>query len=339
MLFKLSISKEENLFFFISNLSQWHFSCRPDYNAEWIKMIGPLSNREKTALSGYRVVISKYGFNYKNEKPLNLGARFYVPIESKKWAELKKAVTKEEYVKIKAAIDIFRPKFNRVWDQVRIKKWGSALNKMLRSKNFSKRLPSDIHRFLGVTRTKQITVHLFAAPSTNRTAAGGANLGHDDLTLEVPIYKLNNWNVEFAIAILFHEMTHTAIDGSSIRKWIDREFLKNKKGAVNLPSGRGLQEIIRELVAESVAPYGYYFNKYGKAYTPVPDMLLSSFAQNKKGFWRSDKYKTLQFRNLMKYLVWKTYPLCAYYDAANMKLDKDFIKELFTFFADEKRGA
>jgi hypothetical protein len=54
MKFKFKISKLANQFFFISNLSEWHFSCRQFYNQEWLKQTEPLTDNEKQILKEFK---------------------------------------------------------------------------------------------------------------------------------------------------------------------------------------------------------------------------------------------------------------------------------------------
>ena len=62
MKLQFKISKLANLFFLVSNFSEWHFSCRTDYNRAWIEKTEPLKNEEVEALFKFKGVIKKYGF-------------------------------------------------------------------------------------------------------------------------------------------------------------------------------------------------------------------------------------------------------------------------------------
>jgi len=54
MKFRFIISKWGNFYFFIQNLSEWHFSCRKKYNALWQKELGSLSLEEKQTLKVFK---------------------------------------------------------------------------------------------------------------------------------------------------------------------------------------------------------------------------------------------------------------------------------------------
>ena len=60
MKFKFIISKWGNFAFFVQNLSNWHFSCRQNYNLLWEKELGKLSPEEKRALETFKKVRSRF---------------------------------------------------------------------------------------------------------------------------------------------------------------------------------------------------------------------------------------------------------------------------------------
>jgi len=60
MKFKFIISKWGNFYFFVQNLSEWHFSCRKNYNVLWQKELGILSPKEKKALKVFKKIRSNF---------------------------------------------------------------------------------------------------------------------------------------------------------------------------------------------------------------------------------------------------------------------------------------
>ena len=60
MKFRFLISKQANFYFFVSNLSEWHFSCGKDYNILWKKELGQFSPKEKDALKRFKEIRLKY---------------------------------------------------------------------------------------------------------------------------------------------------------------------------------------------------------------------------------------------------------------------------------------
>ena len=56
MKFSININKSANFYFFIQNLSEWHFSNRKDYNDLWRKELGKFSEEEATALKKFKEI-------------------------------------------------------------------------------------------------------------------------------------------------------------------------------------------------------------------------------------------------------------------------------------------
>jgi hypothetical protein len=300
--FKFIISEIENLFFFVSNLSEWHFSCRPTYNIEWINKTGPLIKKEVGALAQFKQIMRKHGFYFKNGKSQYLGQYFFVPNEESKWCELSNFVSQTEYEDIKEILNIFTPRFKKIWREEKLVIWQNALQRKVQTTKV-KLLFKDIECFIPPReQLESINVHLLASPSKNRTAAGGANLGNQDVTLEVPILKLNEWNLEYALALLAHEISHIYIDHSSVLKLIEKYPKRSK-------------DFLKEIMADTCAPYGFFCQKYFKRYEPITDMLLPALTNNKN--------------LLTKNIIWMLYPITAQYATTQKSMDKNFIDKLF----------
>ena len=98
MKLQFTTSKIANQFFFIANLSKWHFSYRPDYNEAWIEKTGPLSSEEKNKLRIFSNILQKYGFIYgKDGETKYIGKYFYRYSEKRAWEGLKKKLNKRSF--------------------------------------------------------------------------------------------------------------------------------------------------------------------------------------------------------------------------------------------------
>lgn len=105
MKLEFKVSKTANLFFFVSNFSEWHFSCRADYNKAWIEKTEPLKFKDLEVLVKFKKVINKYGFE--------LSKIFYTNTEKEIWKNLKKTTKKTELEVIRESLQIFKPKFEK----------------------------------------------------------------------------------------------------------------------------------------------------------------------------------------------------------------------------------
>lgn len=338
MKFEFKISKLANQFFFISNLSEWHFSCRPSYNKKWLKITGPLSKAEKNALAEFKKIITKYGFTRKREKDKSkyLGQIFFLYSKKESWEKLGKFVKKTEFKKIKEIFKILQPRFNKIWNDrfekiliVQVKYLKNYLNN---PKN--NRLFDDLKKILGNEKSPQeFTVIAIASPlkGDGITAAGGANIGDKHITLEIPILKNNSWEFEYSIGILAHEIGHIFLRKSkhitTILNAIKKLGLPKQLSSSIQPIYSTL-EFITELIIESLAPYGYLSQKYFK-FKPLNIIFskpnLKVLGENLQNFKKGKMISGLRLRKL---LVWQLYPLVIFYTESQKKIDKNFISEI-----------
>ena len=62
MKFRVLINRWANFYFFIANLSEWHFSCRKRYNFFWLAADDKFSKTEKKYLKIFKKILLKYHF-------------------------------------------------------------------------------------------------------------------------------------------------------------------------------------------------------------------------------------------------------------------------------------
>ncbi len=339
MKLRFIVSELENFFFFLSNLTEWHFSCRREYNIEWLRQTGPLTVSERQALARWKTLLKKYGFRFVNGSSLYLGQPFFLPSSaSQKWAAVRRFVCPAEYELARSTFARFKPRFKRIWQPAGVKAWRSALEEKTNTRA-AQTLLRDAESFLRpARRLSSASVHLLLSPSRTRSVAGGANVGRGHVTLEVPIHLLREWNVENGVAILTHEIVHGHMGDVRLRPKI-RLLARHMGKLVPLVDGdeRSARELATELAVELCAPYGYPCHKAFKTYEPLLDLLLPAFGVS-EGWRRGSK---IPHQLLMKYLVWHSYPLVASYVEKKRPLDVSFVDKLGTllngFVASKKR--
>jgi len=313
MKFIFKISKLDNLYFFVSNLTEFHFSCRKHFNKDWISSTGPLNREEKKAINDVKPIFEKYGFIFKNNKSLYLGKYFYCMDDKEKFNSLKKYLLPEEYERINKSFSIIGNRFNKVYNEKLLENWKLALEKELSGERFSK-LFDFAKKFFNATKTDSVlNVHLLMSPSMTWSASGNANLGDKDITLEVPVFNLTEEQIELATCILLHELSHV---------WFEKSpnyAVAKKLSGKNFP-------LIKEVIIESVSPLGFPSQLYSKASNPFKWYLLHNLADGKTAYENFIKNKEADRRKLNAYVNWLVYPLMAQYYSDNKKLDREFIK-------------
>ena len=315
MKFIFKISRFDNLYFFVSNLTEFHFSCRKHFNIDWILSTGPLNQEEKKAINDVNAIFKKYGFVIKNKKSLYLGKYFYCPKDKEKIGSLKKYLMPEEYEKINKSFSVIENRFNKIYNEKLLENWKLALEKELSSEKFLKLL-NFAQRFFNATEKESVlNVHLLMSPSMTWSASGNANLGEEDITLEVPVFNLTEEQIELAACILLHELSHVWFENDDI-------YTIAKKLSGNNFS------LIKEIIIDSVSPLGFPAQKYSKVSNPFKRFLFHNLADGFKAHENFVNNKEVDKQKLSVYVNWLIYPLVAKYYLENKKLDADFIKAI-----------
>ena len=131
MKFVFKISRLDNFYFFVSNLTKFHFSCRKHFNKDWVSATGQLSQTEKKAINDIKPIFGKYGFIVKNNKSIYLGRYFYCPDDQDKWDSLKKYLLPPEYEKLLSGFSALENRFNKIYNEDLLKNWKLELEKEL----------------------------------------------------------------------------------------------------------------------------------------------------------------------------------------------------------------
>lgn len=261
MTIKIYYTTLANQFFFISNLAEWHFSCRKAYNETWLKN-NPLSNEEKDAIKRFRKVLMKYGFSVRNNENVYLGIPFIASSSAETWQKVSEWVNKQDYQEIKNVFEIFNPRFNKEWlnteEQLKLAK--KELDKTLKNENVNCVL-NIISSLYKTKLKKKIDIYLLASPMTNGSG-GNANLGPKNISIEVPAY-INSETISQVLLVIFHEMAHL-IEKQNFRpfllNWIkglkEQERLEIEQFEV-YKTTKNIFTIIDEMIVSSLLPEGY----------------------------------------------------------------------------------
>jgi len=325
--FNLINSYTENLFFFVSNLSEFHFSCRKEYNEEWRKVFGELSETEETHLKNFSIILKKYGFDDQNPY---LGIPFFLSSENQKIKSVKKVLDKEEFSIVGKTLEIFRPKFELVYEKDKLDDWIRIQSEIFKGDRIQNAI-REIASLLGAEiSAKRINVHLLGFISPKMLASGGANLGPNDITLEMPVNRIEDWIGEWGVFVALHELTHLFFESSKAQKILKE---KTKKISINkiakIKPERDLYNLMKEIVTELCAPSGYICEKNSRKIKPLSEILITNLGRKLEQFEKYKKNKDVPYHDLSPYIVWQTYPLVSLYVNNKMTVDLKFMDSLF----------
>ncbi|MFH1192706.1 MAG: hypothetical protein V1656_00065 [Candidatus Jorgensenbacteria bacterium] len=342
MKLNIKISKIANFFFFVTNLSEWHFSCRTSYNEAWIKKMGPLNGEEAKALATFKPIMRKYGFvrRPQNKKGCYLGEFFYTGSSTTVWKRLAVAVTKNEYVAIRKIFATFSQRFEKVWagsKDGRVDVFKGELEK-----RNNKNLFNDTEAIFGTSylSTKINVVVLFSPLGINETAAGSANLGAGYCSLELPKLKAGTWQLHYSIGILAHEIAHSLFASRGGLKLIRRAMReKNLRSQIRNISMNTIS-LLNEIIVASFVPLGYFGMKYfGAILTPLSVSNLKKGRRAEKTFKEGGVVG--YYHQLEHYFVPRCFSLASSYGKMGKPLDVWFVKGIASVLKNltqEKRG-
>jgi len=237
--FNIKISKWANFYFFIQNLSEWHFSNRKDYNLFWRKTLGVFSTQEEDALKRFKKIHLQYPFG-----ELYLGRQFF--LEENPWVVLEQKLLKEDFINLKKIFSLLKEKFDNFYNQelFLLKKWQTTLQKKLNNKSLITAINATLSKLYATfLLSKDITIYLL--PSTkNHTGGTGGIINDKSINLEISHFSLEKPNQ--VIGIIWHEVTHLYFEKQSFLLLVNKKY-PNDPDAVNL---------IKEAANSSLFPNG-----------------------------------------------------------------------------------
>lgn len=308
---RIIVSKKANLFFFVANLSNWHFSCVPEYNKIWLKKIGQLALEDKIYLEKFRLCLKKYDFKKLDGRSLYVGIPFFEPNDELALKRLKQQITGAEMKTIKTTLDRFSGRFNLIWKEARprLLRIESYLNRELKKTKLIKILNTLEKLFKAGFSTKTHNLVLLAAPKES-PLAGGSYFEPGLIALEISSLRKRK---DF-LAVFLHELTHEHLE-IEFYKIINRFAKKNQrilKGVENLAKifKRSVKELLEELAVLSFLPDGYLGEKYLGGNKKIIKSQKKTIAAIKNGDWPSlEKFIIARMRKFSKMYIENNKPL------------------------------
>jgi len=239
MNFSIVINKSANFYFFIQNLSEWHFSNRKDYNVLWRKELGQFSSQEENALKQLKEIHLRYPFG-----KLYLGRQFF--LEENPWTPLKQKLPQGDFTNLKSIFSLLEKKFDSFYKKelILLKRWQTILRKELSNENLITTVNIILAKLYGALPfSKEITIYLLPSDESHSGGTGGI-IDNRSINLEIsrsPLERVNH-----AIGIIFHEIIHLYFEKQSFLLRVNKKY-PNDADAVNL---------VKEATSSSLFPNG-----------------------------------------------------------------------------------
>jgi len=304
--FNYQVNRTANLFHFISNLTDWHFSTRKNYREKWLKQTSDLTTQENKYLSEISDLFRKYPFgeNY-------WGKIFLVISDDKVWDKAEEKFG-EDNQKFKDLSEKFDKRFDLIWE--------GEENKLLSWKDFLFKTEKD---FVNEDLLKDLNILFATVPKVrqqiqvNLLLGGlGGGAGTTDYSIEMELSDVALADVKRVWAVIWHELIHKFWETYEYKNMV-RNFSQNIKE--DLVKGVPNHIVFKEMVASALFPWGYFRKKYFKTDTDsyIKQILTNVEAKEEKGL--------PYFRFLS---ASKMAPLVEEYVKKDMSIDKAFLEKI-----------
>jgi len=233
MKFEIIISKWANFYFFLQNLSLWHFSNAKDYNLFWEKKVGPFTDKEKRALETFKKIQLKYPFGK------NIFRKYFF-LSKNPWETLKKQLPRQGFLILKDIFNLWQKKFESLYktELPLLKKWQTILKRRANNAQFNLKILHVLNN-LYHTNIGKARVNVYLLLSTSSHTAGGANIGKNSISLQISQYPINRAN--HALGIIWHETIHILFQNKYFFPLLLKNFKKPKDfGLINEATTGGL---------------------------------------------------------------------------------------------------
>lgn len=237
LIFSPKISRYANLYFFIQNLSEWHFSNRKKHNEEWRKELS-LPPEINSPLFEFKKIHQKHSFGEKY-----LGRPFF--LFENPWSEVENLIGKNSAKKIKNIFEILEPYFHEIYkkDEKALVKWLEIIKKPQFIEN-SFFINNTLANFYGCPLyDKKCSIYLLLSTKEKNGGTSGT-INKNTITLELSRTPFKSENL--VLNIIWHELIHLYFRNFVFLPLL-KECTNNNKETIHK---------IDELVASALLPNG-----------------------------------------------------------------------------------
>jgi len=251
MEFKFIISKWANFYFFLQNLSEWHYRVRKSYNILWRKELGQFSSKEEEeSLRMFKEIHSRYSFGE------NYLANYFLVESGNPWIHMKNHVSSADLNSLQDIFNCFEKKFERLYqiDLPLFKKWEEKLAECLKDTGLNQKIIKSLGLLYNVLPPeKEVLIYLLF--SSEHESGGRFQPDRDCITVElsrIPISRINH-----IVGIVWHELIHLYFDRVNFIPLLSKKT-KDEKTI----------HLLKEIAAGSLLPDGILGMKFLSASPP-----------------------------------------------------------------------
>lgn len=243
----IRIKKWPNFYYFVQNLSEWHFSTVPQQNKNWEKEGGKLTKEEEEALASFAVVHKRYSFGTK--RPL------FAPflIHDQPLDKLKTWLTSREHHSISKCFAMLERRFESIYqkDIPALQQWKDILTQKTKPDFFHTTEVTAILSKLYRRRARGMKDVIVYPVISGKARLLNGTAYSDQLTVVLPVSRVPTEKQNDVISILWHELIHVHFD----RAWYIPFLFRN------LPDIEAVQKI-NEVTAAALFPGGILAQRF-----------------------------------------------------------------------------
>jgi len=236
--FNIKISKWANFYFFIQNLSEWHFSNRKDYNLFWRKTLGTFSTQEEDALKRFKKIRLKY------PQSKSCFEKAFFSSENH-FKELSKTLPIEEFQAVKNIFSLLESKFTFLYekDLPLLNCWQEELIKSVNNQKLTDIILASLNT-LYKTSIQEKEIHIYLLFSIKEHTGGSANIDNQSIGVEISRHSLEN--IKYVLGIIWHETIHVIFQNQYFYPLL-MDYFSGKQSRV---------DFLNEVVTASLFPKG-----------------------------------------------------------------------------------
>lgn len=288
LIFKPEVSCYANFYFFIQNLSEWHFSNRKTHNEVWRDELS-FSPEAEDCIRSFKEIHQKYPFGDRY-----LGRPFFLYKDP--WPEVELLAGKDS-IEIKNIFTTIEQYFNTIYlkDQVNLKQWAEIISRPEFAAN-AQYINNTLANFYGCAPYNENCV-VYLLLSTEKSNGGTAGtISNSAITLEVSRAPLTS--EKHISRVLWHELTHLYFRNCLLTPLLEKGIDNNREliGRIDefvasalLPKGL-LKENALSSPIESKT-FGYFNTRFGSEEIIEIQKLIYPYLEQKRAM---DKHLVLE---------------------------------------------
>lgn len=289
MKFRFLFSRLANFFFFLHTLSDWHPSCRQEYEQWWKQQIEITSQHQKSLFKLKNILTRHW-----KDNGSFLGTTFFLSPDP--FPAVKSLLSTNEFNTLKEGFFLFEDSFNRIYraDEPLLKEWAETLTRSFNVKQEYRNILEMLQILYHIDHLpKQVNVYLTLCSPPKDSGGGGGSVW-DSKLLWIEISRMPRSAYTQMLGILFHEFIHFIFEKEYFRSLVRT----HSRQSLNLHEVTSTSLFPRGILAQHILhvpppPLEYYryvssssvpklltlVEQYIKARKPFDEMYIKQLAE------------------------------------------------------------